>query len=552
MNTATILTNQLHLFIEELRLAGYNLGLTQFLMAQQLILTLAKQGALPAQPAALKTLLRPILCHSPKEQAEFDRRFDNWTHQLANLDRPTRLPPQLSFHSLMQGPHQRWKWGLVIAILLLISLFLYPFLKATTTLLLLLPLLLLWLGRRHWAKLYLIRKFSSYQPAITRLLEKDLSASIFPPIPWWRTAQQLRQPLTLTTDQLDLHTTLDQTIQATGWFTPVLTTTEHFPKYLAIIERTSCQDHQAELINTLLNQLLAAGVSINRYYFATDPRHCYPEANDLSPLTLSELAELHPNHHPMIFSDGNCLFHTGQLVHWFPPFSPWTKRILFTLVAPDQWGRREHLLEQANFLVLPTQETGFKYLMTQLNANSWQSYQTASLPARSWHSHSYPLPRKTANFPRLLNENPRIWLEPRAPTMTDVAAMLAQVRHFLGKEGYYWFSACAVYPELHWPLTLYLGDKLTSAPGQSLLTAETLTKLVRLPWFRQGHLPLWLRQQLVKELLSQRRGKEIYAALAAIWQTATKKPSPIAENPLTESLFVTFMAKFRSSGGSSL
>lgn len=528
--------------MEELRLVGYNLGLTQFLMAQQLILTLAKQGALPAQPASLKTLLRPILCHSPQEQAEFDWRFDNWIHQLASLDRPTRLPPQLSLHSLMQGPHKRWKWGLVIVITLLISLCLSPFLKSTTTLIWCLPLLVFWLGRQYWAKLYLVRKFSSYQPAITRLLEKDLSASIFPPILWWRTAQQLRQPLTLTTDQLDLQTTLDQTIQATGWFTPVLTSTEHFPQYLALIERTSCQDHQAELVNTLLKQLLAAGVSIHRYYFATDPQHCYPEANDLSPFTLSALAELHSNHCLMVFSDSNCLFHTGQLVPWLPQFSPWTKRILFTLVPPDQWGRREHFLEEANFLVLPLQEAGFKYLVTQLNADTWQSYQTTSLPARSWHSHSYPRPRKTANFPRLLDENPRRWLEPRAPTMTDIVAMLAQVRHFLGKDGYYWFVACAVYPELHWSLTLYLGDKLTSIPGQALLTIETLTKLVRLPWFRQGYLPLWLRQRLVKELLSQRRSKEIYTALIEIWQTATPTLSPIAENPLTESLFVTFMA----------
>ncbi len=71
MNTATILTEKLHTFINELRLAHFNIGVTQFIVAQNLILSLAKQGKLPPQLAQLKTLLAPVLCHSPKEQQEF-------------------------------------------------------------------------------------------------------------------------------------------------------------------------------------------------------------------------------------------------------------------------------------------------------------------------------------------------------------------------------------------------------------------------------------------------------------------------------------------------
>jgi hypothetical protein len=54
-----------------LRFAGYNLGATQYIAAQDLILTLAAQGQLPSELAELRLFLAPILCHSPKEQAEF-------------------------------------------------------------------------------------------------------------------------------------------------------------------------------------------------------------------------------------------------------------------------------------------------------------------------------------------------------------------------------------------------------------------------------------------------------------------------------------------------
>ena len=82
---AEFLTKELHNFIAELRLAGYNVGTTQFIAAQNLILVLIAQGKLPAEMAHLKTLLGAVLCHSPKEQDEFARHFDNWMNQIEPL-----------------------------------------------------------------------------------------------------------------------------------------------------------------------------------------------------------------------------------------------------------------------------------------------------------------------------------------------------------------------------------------------------------------------------------------------------------------------------------
>ncbi len=83
MNTLDILDNgELALFIESLRLAGYDISTPEFFAAQDLIVALAALGKLPKTLAPMKTLLMPILCHSPKEQEAFYRHFDEWVNQV--------------------------------------------------------------------------------------------------------------------------------------------------------------------------------------------------------------------------------------------------------------------------------------------------------------------------------------------------------------------------------------------------------------------------------------------------------------------------------------
>ncbi len=101
--------------------------------------------------------------------------------------------------------------------------------------------------------------------------------------------------------------------------------------------------------------------------------------------------------------------------------------------------------------------------------------------------------------------------------------LLEQVRDFLGKEGYHWFSACAVYPELRWQLTLYLGYELISDNGEEL--EAHLAKLARLPWFRYGYMSNWLRGQLVTDLLAQQKDKEIRDAIKTFLQPVQEDSS---------------------------
>jgi TonB family protein len=98
--------------------------------------------------------------------------------------------------------------------------------------------------------------------------------------------------------------------------------------------------------------------------------------------------------------------------------------------------------------------------------------------------------------------------------------MLAQLRRILGEDAFQWLSACAIYTELQWNLTLYIGS-LPSMP-QGLLTEANLLKLIRLPWFRTGTIPDELRWFLINELAPERQR----AVRAALIELLEKDPAP--------------------------
>ncbi|MDM8560318.1 CHASE2 domain-containing protein [Thiotrichales bacterium HSG14] len=672
---------------DKLRFADYNIGEAQYIAAQNLILTLAAQGKLPTELAELRQFLAPILCHSPKEQDEFDTHFNQWLNQFPQTkillspqpktspktqnapktkttikiedslsDVKTKATKSNIFSDVKSKPNTQitheikttlktgssplsdtksklptrkkgnilWKLLFIaIAMVFISSIFVYwsditHFLKGDETtqpiqldndkithtiqpdtdeivqptqldsneitqpiqsdsdvvtqptqpdnneisqpkqdrtivqpdnseiepeiqpvspffwdrlslfqdfwdklspfqvrFTLLSPFLVLLLWLLWWqyrARLFLARQSTTVLPEIKSLFVKGTDNKFFQSVSLARTAQQLRQHISIPANLLDIIATVEKTTQSGGWFTPVTGTIKTRPEYLALIDRTTFNDHQTQLINSLINQLVDDDVLVTRYYFDTVPRRFYPEKNQQAPFTLTELAQHYPEHRLMVFSDGNGLVNpiTCKVVNWIEQFSVWTQRALFTLETADQWGYREQLLKEANFLILPANETGLKGLVERINTGTWQPY---SKPSDSF----------SKEFPEYLQERPRRWLEHHAPDAPVLTELLKQVRDFLGEAGYYWFSACAVYPELRWHLTLYLGCNLEATDGNQLWTNDRLVKLARLPWFRYGYMPNWLREQLIKNLLLPQKDK-IRATLQTLLSKTSDKP----------------------------
>ncbi|MTJ10199.1 formylglycine-generating enzyme family protein [Anabaena sp. UHCC 0204] len=134
--------------------------------------------------------------------------------------------------------------------------------------------------------------------------------------------------------------------------------------------------------------------------------------------------------------------------------------------------------------------------------------------------------------------------------------MLVSLRRYLGDDSFYWFCACAVFPELQWNITIYLGNVLKTKAGKSLLEVCSLNNLARLPWFRSGYIPDWLRVDLIKQLTEEQE-QEIRNVLKNLlnqvnetsgnWlklliaKTSIKTISE--DSPLQDYLFLDFMTK---------
>jgi competence protein ComEC len=269
-------------------------------------------------------------------------------------------------------------------------------------------------------------------------------------------------------ERLHIGETISATIKALGY--PVFRTKpgSKAPEYLLLVDRASPDDHQAELFNELFKALKYEGVFAVRYFYNGDPRRCYDETGRDS-YHLITLRDRYPGHRLLVFGSGEKFTNarTGSLAAWSKLFSDWQDRTLLTPVSPLQWGLRETELA-GRFVLLPATTYGLQALITRrapvAGARS-DGLTDSSLP---------PLPKLAG---------------------TDLVPLL---RDYLGDDVFQWLCACALHTQLRWNLTLRMGMLPSMKPG--LVTEESLLRLVRLPWFRQGSLPDDLRWQLIESL----------------------------------------------------
>ncbi|SEH06838.1 hypothetical protein [Candidatus Venteria ishoeyi] len=490
----------------------------------------------------------PVLCHSSEEQQRFAGLFMLWSRNVENAYQATL--PNLQ-ESTVQAPkpvevsddkHRWWQdlslpdfkklkrllWLATIGLLLVAILggLVYgqppswQFLPLLLAVLLVYPLW--WLAKILWQAL----RDGFFARHLTRLQPKDLQkfylkgkhAELFHSAALTENAQTLRRHHDVPNRRLDIDVSLRKTIRAGGWFTPVWGQDKHMPEYLVLIDRISFRDHQAHLAESLLHQLRNEEVSIHRYYFDTSPRYCYPaeehERNTTRQdgalpsqqnrgLPLDELLAHHENHRLLIFSDGDGLFSNGRPAAWLENLRYLQQPALFT---PTNISRlRADLLKEQGLEIFPANPAGL---------NAFTRYLETCLADEETSG--------AAETPALLSRTlPAQWVSRIAPAREIQKDLMQQLRTYLG-EAWPWFCACALYPELRWPLTLELGWRLLDEDADKL--KHHLPKLARLPWLRHGNIPNWLRLAVVKNLERQEE-KDLRALLKKLMSNGKKEPS---------------------------
>ena len=534
-------------FIDELREVGYNIGIAQYVAAQDLILALLAKGESLNQPERFKSLLAPLLCSSPTEQDDFQQRFDQWVNRLAfavasktaeENATATKLKREL-VEIEKQSRWWQWGWLFVLGIVLMTVLgvvmvylkssgqqqptvstpspFPLPRLPPPTLIelrtvlgVLLIPLFT-FLGRRFWwrwrAERFLKRCATTQEPELKKVSIPGSDQDLFPPLLFLQIAQRFRGRIQVPSNEIDVDRTIEKTVRTGGWFTPVYRRHLVPPEYLFLIDRASYSDHQARFITEMIERLLDNGVFITAYYFNNDPRICFPTIGKEPPRKLYELAARYSQYRLVVFSEAERLFSpsTGELEPWVELFSEWNDRAVLTPKPSEHWGFQEYELSQ-QFMILPATPEGLYDFIRNLQ------YGESSFTASD---------KDRVPLPDTLRMRPRRWIERDSPEPLLVKKVLQSLKRFLGEDGYHWLCACAIFPELHWNLTLYLGNTLKAKDGRTLLQASQLTDMARLPWFRYGCMPDWLRLWLIAEL-SYQQDQDVRLALDALLVTAVQ------------------------------
>ncbi|MGA1131139.1 MAG: formylglycine-generating enzyme family protein [Prochlorotrichaceae cyanobacterium] len=553
-------------FLDDLREAGYNIGVEQYIAVQDLILALVAQeqaqrsiaSAKPLEdPEQLRSLLGPIVCSSATEQADFQDRFDRW---LTLMPRPRKATEpdaeqqrakqvQQDLQQINKRSRRLW-WGIAVTLLVLFFIgLLFPApgnlpteapdsspsssptiapspqdnspalvapdpitspvpvpLPSTDPIapapdppeilpswqvtlgifsLLSLSTILIWELWWNWQiRLFLQRHATTQQPQLQDVSLPMADHALFPPLAFLHIAQRFRQRVPILSNQLAVAPTIAKTLQKGGWFTPVYRYRQVLPEYLILIDRASYRDHQARWIDEMVDRLAEHDVLVDRFYFDGSPQICFSILPANRPCTLQDLTHDYPDHQLLVFAPAENLFNpmTGELELWVERLTTWSDRAILTPKPSGQWGYPEIALAE-HFMILPATPAGLVALKTPLYRG------TDNLVTQDMKP-----------FPPMLRDYPDRWIDRHAPRSDRVEEMLTALQAYLGPDGVLWLSAMAIFPELHWPLTLYLGYQLRTVTGQTLLQTVPMTTLATLPWCRAGYLPDWLRRILITRL----------------------------------------------------
>ncbi len=413
-----------------------------------------------------------------------------------------------------------------------------------------LALFAIWLLLRWRRRRALLQKLQAAgNPNLRRLTVRGASDHLFQSQTFRRAVQDLRRHRRVEVRDLDIAATVNATIRRGGMFQPRYGVRKASPEYLLLIDRASLADEQARFAEEFSQRLEAGGVFVDRFYFQNDPLTCRQRELNSPTVTLLDLAARYPEHQLLIFSDGAGFISplTGEAELWLTSFSHWPLRVMLTPELDEPNGYRELELAENDFLVLPVNDAGLAALTEAINAGILPNLK----PAQTSNGKATP-------FPQLILERPKRWLERHEPRPAALNELCDQVRAYLGEDGWYWLAACAVYPALSWDVTLYLGynlfgrvssptvkdglDREAAALADARATdkafEDRLLRLIRLPWFRYGSMPDWLRLRLIESFTPEQettvRQTIETMLLSALDHPQEGIPLEIAEHPPAE------------------
>ena len=303
---------------------------------------------------------------------------------------------------------------------------------------------------------------------------------------FYTASNQLRRRSDNEISRFDVPRTVTATIKQAGRVNFQYRQLTQSNEYLLLIDMPSAANHQAQLFNFLNKALSDNEVLIDRFFYDGDIRLCWNETYKRG-ISLKDLQHHYSEHRLIIVGSGHSFLSplNGKLAKWATIFDHWRIKALFSTRPASEWDMRESQLAQ-KFRILPASLKGIGELVETIEAVEAKDY-------RLW---------KTIKDPSV---------QPlRLPdSLTDdelMTVLKAEFMRYNNRQAddrlVQWIAACAVYPTMHWDLTLALGATLgvTSSQSESLVNLDNLFTINRLSWFVDGKMPEAVRKTLLKWL----------------------------------------------------
>ena len=289
--------------------------------------------------------------------------------------------------------------------------------------------------------------------------------------------------------RLDAERTIRACIAQLGFLNPIFKPKSVPIDYVFLLKRDARDDHARDRFAGIVDALRAAGVRATRYDFSHDPRVLFP-SDDWDwdhALPLAHLNDLHPDARLILVSDGVELVSPAnfQPFAWLRSFSLFRDVGLLTPAVVRAEGSAAQCL--ASNLGWPTDQatlSGLVGLVDRLESDAARPTAPEGSPLRV----ERPLPAS------ILNSRTRL-LSDAALDPAGQETLVADLRYFLGDQGFYWLASTAIYPELRYDITIFLGLRLTEGAEdrRPVFNEDRLTRLASLPWFQVGRFPDWMR-----------------------------------------------------------
>ncbi|CAB3801349.1 MULTISPECIES: WD40 repeat domain-containing protein [Paraburkholderia] len=552
--------------VQHLRDACFSPGATELVNAGRLLRHLEERGE-ALSPDTLRARLRPIFCKSREDQSRFDDAFREWiddtratsTDDEAELRPPKESPWRRFTTFYAKSPQIVWYFAALFVVVTVFAIAVnwgtplderqrpelklpaveqlitkpipvprqveqyYPAARSNdevnTSIVwgIFLPLvaILLFVCAPAW---FLARTQRRQMSASIKLDERSLHEAtqhIVPTLasdiatPLERHTRESRTARGTLARRAPLH--MRRTIEATmrNFGIPEL----HFrhtnlrPSYLMLIDAEDEADPRGRLFYMWANRLRQEGLDVDIRMFHRrkgEAPVAYRLAargklDDAHGEPLDRLPDPPVGQRLIVVSDRDAFTgQDGRLLPWVESarFYRWRNRALFTLIEPQDWDLREQLIEQPEraadpgFLVLPLEEDALRAWATLLVSGELPNI-VLSEPQR---------------YPRLLAEGRYDFLSDDFSNKEVAERLIAQLKLYLGDNGFQWLAALAVAPVVRHPLTLLIGERffrLANVQHEAelrYLIARNYRRLARLPWLRRQCMPNWLRLLLLEEL----------------------------------------------------